>query len=262
MQAPSRFEDASSRAARRSLVAGVLVAVLLGVLLSALMSIVAGVVVMVLAAAGWALWSQAAFGSATERVVGTLGVPVSDEDVPGFANALEGVAILTGVAPPELRVIESEAANAMVVADRDSATVVVTSGLLAAGRVVEQEVIAAELLCRVRDGSAHLGTLVAGLPSPLRSIAGLSTSAVAGIFGEQRATRTDLDAVAVTRYPPGLIAAFERMAELGTLVPGAPVRTAHLWIAPAVELNAGADAALERTANQPLDYRISVLREL
>jgi hypothetical protein len=150
----------------------------------------------------------------------------------------------------------------MVAADGGASTVVVTSGLLDGARTVEMEVLAAELLCRVRDGSARFGTVAAGLPGAMRAAAGLGPVAVAATLGEQRAARTDADAVSVTRYPPALIAALERMEERGTRVEGVDPATAALWIAPAVDATAGVDPAVDRTANQPLDYRIAVLREL
>ncbi|MCP4434912.1 MAG: hypothetical protein GY812_05330 [Actinomycetia bacterium] len=262
MEAPSRFDQALAASLRRATVVGAVAAVVLGALLAVFVHIVVGVLVMVVAGAAWVLWVQSAFASAASRVVSDLGRPVGQQDLPGFHNALEGVALLTGVAEPAVRLIESPAANAMVVADRDSSTVVVTSGLLETDSAVQVEVLAAELLCRVRDGSARYATLVAGLPAPLKAAAGLGSASLAATLGEQRALDGDFDAVAVTRYPPGLIAALEEMTERGTAVHGAQPQTAPLWIAPAVGIDDGVDPAVDRTANQPIEHRIAVLREL
>lgn len=261
MYAPSRFEEATEQAHRRALLVGIVAAVLVAVLVAVIGLPLVGLLVLVVGIAGWVLFVRSGFERAHEHVVGPLGTPVSAGDRESFRNALEGVAILTGVRAPRLRLIDTTSANAMVAADRDAATVVVTAGLLEGGRTVEYEVLAAELLCRVRDGSARFGTVAAGLPAALRWAGGLSAARVAETLGDQRASRGDVDAVAITRYPPGLIAAFEAMTGRGTDV-SAAAATAPLWIAPAVGTSHGVDPAVDRTANQPLDYRIAVLREL
>ncbi len=244
------------------MVVGVLAAIVVGVLVALLVTPILGIALLVVAGAAWMLWIQSSVNAAKDAVVGSLGSPVDPDSMVAFRNALNGVAILTGVSEPDLRLIDSPAANAMIAADGDTSTVVITAGLLEGQGTVQKEVLAAELLCRLRDGSARLGTLAAGLPPLVRRAAGLGPASLASTLGDQRATRTDFDAVAVTRYPPGLIEAFESMAERGTAVPGADPETAPLWIAPAVGLDAGVHPEVERTANQPLEYRISVLREL
>lgn len=270
MQSPSPFTVAADTAMRRALVVGVvgsavgglLMLVVLAVAVNVLIGLLVGVVVMVGGAAAWVSHVQQGFATAAEAVVGDLGHPVSEVEQPAMSNSLAGVAILTGVRSPELRVLEADSANAMVVSDGEESTVVVTTGLLEGCRTVESEVIAAELLCRVRDGSARYGTLAAGLTPMLRRVTGIDEVSVADLLGEQRAVHADADAVAVTRYPPGLVAAFERMAEAGTWVEGAPPATAPLWIAPAVGVANGVAASVDDAVNQPLDYRIAVLREL
>jgi heat shock protein HtpX len=270
MQSPSPFNVAGDAAMRRALVVGVVVSAVAGLLVLVVLAVVVNVAigllvcvaVMVAGAAAWVTHVQHGFAEAMEAVVGDLGHPVSDVEQPAMRNSLDGVAILTGVRSPELRVLELDSANAMVVSDGEESIVVVTSGLLERCRTVESEVIAAELLCRVRDGSARYGTLAAGLTPMLRRVAGIDEVSVADLLGEQRAVRTDADAVAVTRYPPGLVSAFERMAEVGTCVENAVPATAPLWIAPAVGVADGVAASVDSAVNQPLDYRIAVLREL
>lgn len=270
MQSPSPFVVAADTAVRRALVvgvvgsavAGILVLVVVAVVVNVLVGLLVGVVVILGAAAAWTAHVQQGFAKVVEVVVGGLGDPVSEGQLPALCNALDGVAIRTGVRSPELRMLELDAANAMVASDGHESTVVVTTGLIERSRTVELEVIAADLLCRIRDGSARYGTLAAGLTPFLRRAAGIDENSMADLLGEQRAVRSDADAVAVTRYPPGLVSVFERMAELGTSVQGAPPATAPLWIAPAVGTAEGVAGAVDRTVNQPLDYRIAVLREL
>lgn len=271
MKSNSRFEVATEAALRRALVSGVIASVVLagiiGLILiftvGVLLGLVVGVVLFVGASAGWMLYVQSAFGDAASSVLEGGGAAAGEDEYPSFRNALEGVAILTGVRVPALRVLDHGSANAMVAQGlEEDATVVVTTGLLENCRIVEAEVLAAELLCRVRDGSARYCTLAAGLPGPVRAAAGLDGGAVAALIGDQRAVLGDADAVSVTKYPPGLIAALERMAQQGTEVPTAVPDQAPLWIAPAVGVQRGVSEPVDRSVNQPLDYRIAVLREL
>lgn len=262
MQSPSRFDQATAVAQRRVLVAGVVVAVVVGAVLALTLSIVLGLLVLLAGIAGWVLWARALLAGVLDRTVAQTGArPADPAEVPSWFNALEGVAILTGVQVPELYLLDTPAANALCAADGGAAAVVVTSGLLDGAGPVELEVLAAELLCRLRDGSARYATLAAGLPPWLEPVAGTGGAAMAAVLGDQRAARADLDAVGVTKYPPALISALDRMEQAGTSVPVAAARSAALWVAPAVGPE-GVDPAVQQTANQPLDYRIAALREL
>lgn len=254
------------RAVASGVVFSVAIAVILAVLLtgifSALVGLLVAVVVIVGGSSAWVGYVQRSFARAASTVVEDLGRPVRPNEQPVMHNALEGVAILTGVRVPELKVLDSESANAMVASDGEHSTVVVTSGLLQRCRPVEAEVIAAELLCRVRDDSARYCTLAAGLPAVLRRACGVDETALVGLLGDQRAVHADADAVSITRYPPGLVSVLEWMIDAGTRVDGVAPATAALWIAPAVGADEGVATSLDRTVNQPLEYRMSVMREL
>ena len=264
------LDEAVEGAKRRALavgltataVVGVLVAVLLLVTVGAVLAAIGTVVVLLAGAVGWSLWVGSGFANAESEVCSRLGVEVGPDELPTLHNALEGVAILTGVQVPRVRLIDDDAANAMVACGEGTSTVVVTSGLLRGAGAVEAEALAASLLCRVRDGSARCATLAAGLPGPLVAAAGLGPEELATSLGEQRAVRADAEAVSVTRYPPGLIAALERMSRQGTRPTDVPVSTAALLIAPAVGAPEGVDESIDRTVNQPIEYRVAVLSEL
>lgn len=246
-----------------SVALGVVVGIVLVVTQSVLVGLLAAVLVMVAGSAGWVLYVQAALSRVVDTALGGIGSAAAPADHESFRNALEGVAILTGVRVPNLRVLDSPSANALVAHGLDDqATVVVTSGLLEDCRVVESEVLAAELLCRVRDGYARYCTLAAGLPGIVRTAAGLDASSVAAALGDQRAVLEDAEAVSVTRYPPGLVIALQRMQRLGTEVPAATADAAALWIAPAVAPGSGVPEAVDSSVNQDLRYRIAVLQEL
>lgn len=264
------FTEATEAAMRRALTVGVvgagvlaaLVAVVVALVVSLLAAVLVGVVVAVAAALIWLRWVRAAFDAADEVLTHSLGRAATEAEVPSLHNALQGVAILTGVQVPEIRLVDTDAANAMVATGSEGSTVVVTTGLLEGLRTVESEVVAAELLCRVRDGSARLATVVAGVPPLVARAGGLDQAVLARTLGEQRALRADAEALAVTRYPPGLVSVLERMAAAGTNIEGAPAAGAALWIAPAVGTRDGVHEAVDRTVNQDLEYRIAVLREL
>lgn len=75
-------------------------------------------------------------------------------------------------------------------------------------------------------------------------------------LGGGREARADMAAVSLTRYPPGLVAALEKLRSDGTAVHSAVQATAHLWIAPPL--------APDRSPGDrpPLGERIDALREL
>lgn len=262
-QRPQRFDSASRESLRRLMLMGVALGVVIGVVVALVSLWWAGLLVALVAAGSWVMWVRSLVDSVLVRTVQATGArPVDAALVPSLQNALEGVAVLSGVPVPALFLLETGSANAMCAANATEAAVVVTSGLLEGARPIELEIIAAELLCRVRDGSARFATLAAGLPTGLDRMAGLSGAGVAEVLGDQRAIRADLDALALTRYPPALVAVLDRMRERGTAVDTASPRGAALWLAPAIGTEAGVDPAVDATANQPIDHRIAVLREL
>jgi heat shock protein HtpX len=258
-----RFHAVAAAVARRAYGVGVLVAVVVATVVGLVLSWWVGLLVAVVAGGLWVLWVRTLLGSALQRVVVAAGAEaVDDEMAPLLHNAMDGVSVLAGVPSPSLHRRHDAAANALCAADAHGAAVVVTTGLLDGLRPTELEVVAAELLCRVRDGSALVGTLAAGLPGWLCRLCGLSPRALAAVMGDQRATRADLEAVSLTRYPPALISVLDRMAVAGTTIAGADPASAPLWLGPAVGRDQGVDPVLEATANQPLAHRIAVLREL
>lgn len=82
----------------------------------------------------------------------------------------------------------------------------------------------------------------------------------------KRETLADMSGVELTRYPPGLISALEKLREDYTVVGSTSHATAHLWIEQpqAVEESQGRFARLNRMfdTHPPLDERIALLREL
>ncbi|MGH9275201.1 MAG: M48 family metallopeptidase, partial [Acidimicrobiales bacterium] len=82
----------------------------------------------------------------------------------------------------------------------------------------------------------------------------------------KRETLADVSGVELTRYPPGLISALEKLKDDYTVVGSTSHATAHLWIEQpqAVEEREGRISRLNRMFNThpPLEERIALLREL
>jgi heat shock protein HtpX len=82
----------------------------------------------------------------------------------------------------------------------------------------------------------------------------------------RRETLADFSAVEMTRYPPGMVAALEKLQEDQTVVAAGSRATAHLWIEQpmAKKKEEGPFARLNRLfdTHPPLEERIAALREL
>lgn len=260
--ATDQFGDATKSVRTRLRVLGLLPAVVLAAL-AALVNPLVGLVVLVVLAGAWLGWTQRIMAGAMDAAVqsSSPGFVEGGAAVEALNNAVEGVGVMIGVPAPQVRLISSESANAMVAASSGEATLVVTTALITGSGPAELEAVAAELLCRVRDGSAEFLTLCGAIPAWLKGLSGASDAAVQAALGDQRSARADLEAIAVTRYPPALISTLERMALSGTEVPGARPETAPLWLAPAIPGSEGRSEVLG-TAIQPISYRAALLREL
>jgi heat shock protein HtpX len=87
----------------------------------------------------------------------------------------------------------------------------------------------------------------------------------------KRESLADVTGVSLTRYPPGLISALEKLRDDNTVVHSASRATAHLWIEspiPTEETDPrhrrGDSSRLNRLfdTHPPLEERIAALREL
>lgn len=245
---------AADRLEHNATFVGVLPALLVGVLVAVFVQPVVGVVLAVALGAAWVLVVRARIASAPERVTaGLVTTPLAPGSAPRLENLLEGLCVTSGVATPTVELVESPAVNALVTAGREHTRLVLTTGLVEHLGRLELEGVLANLLARAKDGSARYSTTVLALMGPSdRGVRLLERE-----LGDQRGVRSDLAAVDLTRYPPGLIAALSNMQEHGTRVEAAPERSWPLWIAP---VRTGDDDVLG--ALQPLSLRIAVLAEL
>lgn len=197
-----------------------------------------------------------------ERVAGQLGArPVTAEDHPRFASLVEAMSMAVGVAPPRLHVIDEPATNAVVWGSGTRrASIAATTGLLDAVDRIELEAVVAHLLSGVRDGAVEAHTVTTALFGPLAG--GPLRPVLARLTGatddDRRIVLADLDGVRATQYPPGAVAALQRLASGSTFVTRSPAPMQPLWLAAPVEPAADDPFAV----HPPLADRIDLLREV
>ncbi|MGE3619400.1 MAG: M48 family metallopeptidase [Acidimicrobiia bacterium] len=124
---------------------------------------------------------------------------------------------------------------------------------------------------RSRNNSNDKG---GGGPMAILAVAGFALLVLSPIIAKvmqaavsrRRETLADVSAVELTRYPPGLISALEKLRDDYTVVGSTSHATAHLWIEQpqAVEPDEGRMSRLNRLfdTHPPLEERIALLREL
>jgi heat shock protein HtpX len=228
---------------------------------------------------------------------------VSPQEEPRLHNLIEGLAIAAGIAKPRVYVIEDTAPNAFATGrDPAHSSVAVTRGLLDKMNRVELEGVVAHELSHVKNRDTLVMAIVATLVGVLvlladwtlrsffwgfggrrRGNGGGGAAAifvlvglVAAIFmpiiaqvmqlavSRRREFYADVSGVQLTRYPPGLISALEKLKADTTVVHTAVRATGHLWIESPLQQSEGFMGKLNRLfdTHPPLDERIKVLREL
>lgn len=192
------------------------------------------------------LW---AWRSATLRALAGLRVTTADPEAhPRLHNLVDGLCATAGVAKPELYVRADGRLDACTLGvDPQSTHLIVTTGLLEHLTRVELEAVVAHELAHVKQLDIAPATLIAGLSATpagglIRAIA--SRKHDDGEFGSE--PNADLDGVRLTRYPPGLISALEKVESSSA---GAAAEADYPWL-----------SAEERP--DELRFRIDVLREL
>ena len=232
--------------------------------------------------------------------------PAGEIDCARLHNLVEGLCIAGGLPKPRLYLVDDDAPNAFATGrDPRHAAVAVTTGLLAKLNRVELEGVLAHELSHIKNYDTLVSTLavtlvgavillsdvslrflergapgrggerrVGRVPAILLGAVGAVLLLVAPLVGRmmrvavsgRRELLADLSGISLTRYPPGLLAALEKLREERTVVESASRATAHLWIeSPLARAEAdGRTARLNRLfdTNPPLEERISALREL
>lgn len=162
-------------------------------------------------------------------------------------NLVEGLCIAAGLPKPGVYVVEDDALNSFATGrNARHASVAVTTGLLEMLTRVELEGVLAHELSHVRNHDIASSTLAAttvGLPFLL--FGPLAGRLIRLTVGRRREALADVAGVSLTRYPPGLIAALEKLRDDPSALHSRSAATDHLWI-----------------THPPIEERLEALREL
>lgn len=220
-------------------------------------------------------------------------------------NVVEGLCIAGGLPKPGVYIVDDPAPNAFATGRNPKhAAIAVTTGLLEKLNRVELEGVIAHELSHIRNydilvstlavtlvGSIALlsniairmmwwnggrerrdgdrgnsGNVLALLGFALLIFAPIIAKAMQATISRKRETLADVSAVQLTRYPPGLISALEKLRDDVTVTHSASTATAHLWIEQPMA-GVGDRGHLAKwnkmfNTHPPLDERIALLREL
>lgn len=220
-------------------------------------------------------------------------------------NIVEGLCIAGGLPKPGVYIISDEAPNAFATGrNPQHAAIAVTSGLLEKMNRVELEGVIAHELSHIRNYDILVSTLAVTLVGAVAllsditmrtmwwnggrvaregdrrdganpvALLGLVLLVLAPLFARlmqaavsrNRESLADVSACQMTRYPPGLIAALEKLRDDVTVTHSASMATAHMWIEQPLSGvgDAGRWGRLHSLFNThpPLEERIARLKEL
>ena len=218
-------------------------------------------------------------------------------------NLVEGLCIASGLPRPRLYIVDDPAPNAFATGRNPRhAAIAVTTGLLEKMNRVELEGVLAHELSHIRNYDILVSTLavtMVGAAALLSDVgvrffwfgggrrsgdgnggnpflivfalllivaAPLIARLLQTAIGRRRESLADISAVELTRYPPGLISALEKLRDDGTVVNSGNRATAHLWIEEPVPTRNDSAKAFRWThlfnTHPPIEERIAALREL
>jgi heat shock protein HtpX len=193
--------------------------------------------------------------------------PADRQQYARLYNLVEGLCIASGLPMPRLYIIEDDAPNAFSTGRNPKhAAVAVTTGLLAKMNRVELEGVLAHELSHIRnydilvmtltvtmvgiiallsdfflrflffgdrrdnDSNNPLGIALAIVGFALLIFAPIIATVMQFAVSRRREYLADASGAQLTRYPPGLISALEKLKDDKTSIHSASKATAHLWI--------------------------------
>ncbi len=220
-------------------------------------------------------------------------------------NLVEGLCIASGLPMPRIYIVHDPAPNAFATGrNPQHAAIAVTTGLLEKLNRVELEGVLAHELSHVKNYDILISTVAVTLVgavillsdvairmmwwnggrvprqgdrndqnNPLAFVgfifiivAPILAKVMQAAVSRNRETLADVSAVQMTRYPPGLISALEKLRDDTTVTHSASKATAHLWIEQ--PMSGVGDKGRQGWLNKlfdthpPLEERIALLREL
>jgi heat shock protein HtpX len=260
-----------------------------------------GIVLAVLIAGGSAFfsyWKSDAVALAVSRAK-----PADPTEYARLHNLVEGLCIASGLPKPRVYVVDDPAPNAFATGRNPKhAAIAVTTGLLERMNRVELEGVLAHELSHVRNydilvstlavtmvgvvaliadigvrsmffggrrdnnDSGGIGSIIAIVALVLLVVSPIVAKVMQLAVSRRRESLADVSAIEMTRYPPGLISALEKLKADPTVVRTATRATEHLWIESPIPMTPeeGKMSRLNRLwdTHPPLDERIAALREL
>jgi heat shock protein HtpX len=222
---------------------------------------------------------------------------VTPEQEPRLHNVVEGLAIAAGVPKPEVYVVPEIAPNAFATGrDPQHSSIAVTQGLLQIMDRVELEGVIGHEMSHVLDRDILIGTVVATVVGAAILLSEIFTrtwfwgGGDAGILGlvlfalgifllilaplagqliklsvsRNREYLADAQGVLLTRYPPGLVSALQKIAGAPHAMRAANNATAHLWLEQPSRVPGDDTSTLERlfSTHPPIQDRIKRLQEM
>lgn len=231
--------------------------------------------------------------------------PADPEQYRRLYNLVEGLCIAGGLPQPGVYIIDDPAPNAFATGrNPQHAAIAVTTGLLEKLNRVELEGVIAHELSHIKNYDILVSTLAvtlvgavaiitdvairmlwwnggrsrragdhAGGGNPLAIVgfvllifAPFIAKAMQASISRKRETLADISACQLTRYPPGLISALEKLKQDTTVTHSASTATAHLWFEQPMSGvgDSGRLGSVHRMfdTHPPLDERIALLKEL
>lgn len=231
--------------------------------------------------------------------------PASVGEYQRLHNLVEGLCIAAGLPKPGVYIINDPAPNAFATGrNPEHAAIAVTSGLLEMLDRVELEGVVAHELGHIKNYDILVSTLAVTMVGAVALLADgairlmwwnggrvnrrgdhadssnplayvgfallivspIIAKAMQATISRSRETLADVTACQLTRYPPGLISALEKLREDTTVTHSASTATAHLWIEQPLSGvgDTGKLASFHKLFNThpPLEERIALLREL
>ena len=231
--------------------------------------------------------------------------PADPHEYARLHNLVEGLCIASGLPKPGVYIVDDPAPNAFATGRNPRhASIAVTTGLLEKLNRVELEGVVAHELSHVKNYDILISTLAVTMVGAVVLLADLAirlmwwnggrvpragdrsdrnnplgylgfvlillaplvARVMQAAISRQRETLADVSACQMTRYPPGLIAALEKLRDDTTVTHSASTATAHLWIEQPMS-GVGDSGRLGGPhrwfdTHPPLEERIALLREL